>query len=180
MALSACSKLPMPSIAHSEGVGDMVVFDIDGTLTPENRDILEVRKAAAEVAKGYADRGYHVLYLTARRPYLQQPIPGWLRKHGFPDGDLQTAQSNDDNRHPAEFKMRVMDEYKRAGWKLRYGYGDSSTDFEAYAKVGIPKDHVFALRRENERTCQPGVYAQCLVGYTEHKPFLQSVPKVQP
>lgn len=46
-------------------------------------------------------------------------------------------------------------------------YGDSSTDFEAYADVGIKKDQVFALQRIGETSCQPGIWAKCFSSWTE-------------
>ena len=176
-AIIGCTKLPPPTISVVEKPRDLVVFDIDGTLTPEVNDSLEVRADAADVAREYAKRGYEVLYLTARRTYLQRHIPAWLRQHGFPEGDLQTAQSRQDNLDPEAFKVRVLEQYKRAGWHLKYAYGDSSTDFTAYAKVGIEKSHVFALRRRDATTCQPGQFRVCLNDFTAHLPFLNaSVP----
>lgn len=173
-----CAKLPSTPVDAPLRPGKVVVFDIDGTLTPENVDVLEVRKDAVNVAKAYSDHGYRILYLTARSLHLQRPIPYWLTRYGFPKGDLQTAQTAADRKDPAGFKARMMANYKMVGWKLAYAYGDSTTDFEAYAKVGIPKEHVFALLRENDRECQPGVYAQCLHGYTEHLPFVQSLSSI--
>ena len=178
--LTACDNLPSTPIDAPLRPGKVVVFDIDGTLTPENIDVMDVRPRAVDVVKAYSNRGYRVLYLTARSTHLQRPIPYWLNRKGFPKGDLQTAQTYGEHENPALFKERMLKNYQAAGWTLAYAYGDSATDFIAYAAVGIPKENVFALLREDDRNCQPGEYAVCLRGYVEHLPFvdaLQTLPR---
>lgn len=179
LCVAGCAKLPSTPVDAPLRPGKVVVFDIDGTLTPENIDVLEVRKDAVNVVKAYSDKGYRILYLTARSLHLQQPIPYWLNRYGFPKGDLQTAQTSQDRKDPATFKANMLENYKKVGWKIAFAYGDSTTDFQAYERAGIAKEHVFALLRENDKQCQPGVYSICLKGYTEHLPFVETVASVK-
>ena len=156
-----------------------VVIDIDGTLTPKKHAINTVRADAVEAVNTLAAKGYVIIYLSARMRALAGGIPDWLRDNGFPEGSLQLAQTHEHRRHPADFKAGVLARFSELGWTIEYAYGDSSTDFEAYAAAGIPKEHVFALRREGQDSCQVGEWNSCLAGWTEHLNFIrQFVPPV--
>lgn len=145
-----------------------VVFDIDGTLTPRPRAIFTARKDAATAARLFADKGYKIVYLSARIRSLQSGIPEWLREHHFPDGSIHVPQNHADSRDHAAFKTRILERYRQHGWHFVAAYGDSSTDFEAYAHAGINKSNVFALQREGQSACQPGPWQQCLATWSEH------------
>ena len=59
------------------------------------------------------------------------------------------------------------------GLSFRYGYGDSTTDFEAYEMAGIDSKKVFALRRSlTESDCLAGKYNACLEDYVEHLAYI--------
>lgn len=80
----------------------------------------------------------------------------------------------------AQYKTGILDRYLTRGWHLAYAYGDSTTDFEAYAKTGITKSRVFALKRRGQNQCQDGVYQQCLDGWEQNIQFVkQRVPVVR-
>ncbi|MDO8266424.1 MAG: hypothetical protein Q7T32_01145 [Moraxellaceae bacterium] len=145
-----------------------VVFDIDGTLTPRPRSIFTPREDAASAVRRFADRGYKIIYLSARVRPLQSGIPEWLAEHGFPEGSIHVPQSHADSADHAAFKTRILQRYQQNGWHFVAAYGDSSTDFEAYAAVGIDKNRVYALQRAGQPACQPGPWRQCLTSWTEH------------
>ncbi len=149
-----------------------VVFDIDGTLTPDVQSIATVRPDASQAVRRYFDKGYRVVYLSTRSSLLQNGIPGWLKAKAFPEGSIHVGQTSKDDKDPALFKLRILKEYQARGWRLIGGYGDSSTDFEAYAGAGIPKNLVFALRRKGASRCQPGAWQSCLQGWTEHLTYI--------
>lgn len=170
---TACLPTTIPP-----GAGNVVVFDIDGTLTADELSDAAQPDATAAV-NGYLAKEYDVVYLTARWNVLADSTRTWLRDHGFPERPLYTAPSlliSDADK--VTFKTGVLQDLKGAGRTLRYAYGDSSSDFAAYANAGIPSSKVFALRRASATACQPGVYAACLVGYTAHLPYIGSVPAV--
>jgi hypothetical protein len=162
LAVSACATLPEVPIPVPTGEKNaLVVFDIDGTLTPHNLRVHEVRSDAAAAVRAFETRGYEIVYLTARVPAFQASLPAWLAGHGFPPGNLHVAQGRDERRNPADFKARVLNGYVAQGWRLAYGFGDSTTDFVAYQRAGLAADRVYALKRRGQETCEAGVYHAC-------------------
>lgn len=145
-----------------------VVFDIDGTLTPRPIEMWKVRKDAAKAANVFATKGYKIVYLSARVRPFQATIPSWLEENGFPEGRLLLTETAEDRKDHAHFKTRMLQDLLAHGWEIAFAFGDSSTDFEAYAAVGIPIERVFALRRKGEEACQPGAWKACLNGWTEY------------
>lgn len=173
MLCGSCAQLPSAEIPNGPPKhAQAVVFDIDGTLTPKPLDVFEARTDAAKAVRIFADNGYKIFYLSARISFLSAGIPGWLREHGFPDGSVHIAQTDEDRSDPANFKTRMLKDFIGHGWNLKFAYGDSSTDFEAYAAAGIPKERVFALLRNGETSCQPGDWKACLNGWTAHLDFI--------
>lgn len=149
-----------------------VVFDIDGTLTPKVISVSVARTDAAKAVRIFADKGYKIIYLSARVIWLQAGVPDWLKENGFPDGNIQLSQTNEEHDNPREFKARVLRRFIEHGWDVRYAYGDSSTDFAAYDDVKISKERVFALQRDGETKCEDGAWKACLKGWTEHLDFV--------
>lgn len=174
LMVCACSQIPPAEVLMpSETNKQAVVLDIDGTLTPDVASVFEARPGAAQAVNAFTAKGYKIIYLTARIPLFQANLPGWLQQNDFPKGSLHVAQSAEERKKVAMFKARILDEYLQRGWRLAYAYGDSSTDFDAYARAGIEREYVFALRRQGYRDCQNGVYRLCLNGWPEHLPFIQ-------
>lgn len=166
---AACSPPPLPKMMAADGgARELVVFDIDGTLTPDVFSTRLPREHAAETVDLFAKNGLHVVYLSARFPWFSSRLPDWLSQHEFAEGPVFAAQSIGDNRKPSRFKLTILEELKRDGWRFAAAYGDSSTDFLAYSDAGIPKERIFALKREGERQCEPGPWAECLDGWDEH------------
>ena len=168
IASTSCASLPLviPDAPYLHAKA--VVFDIDGTLTPTPLKYWKARDDAASAVQLFSEEGYEIIYLTARVTPLQKNIPVWLKEHGFPDGNVFVTQTAEDRRDHARFKTRILRDVVAHGWTIGYAYGDSSTDFEAYAAVDIPRQHVFALRREGDKNCQPGAWNACLSGWTEY------------
>lgn len=179
--LCACAQIPpveVPMPAQSSR--QIVVVDIDGTLTPQVSAILEARPGAAQVLRAFFAKGYEIVYLTARIPLFQADLPDWLQRNGFPEGNLHVAQTGEERRQVDQFKAGILNDYRQRGWRLAYAYGDSSTDFIAYASAGIPQQHVFALQRRGAEQCPSGVYHLCLNGWTKHLSFVErDVPNVK-
>lgn len=165
---SSCAQLPADIPYAPQQHAKAVVFDIDGTLTPSPLKYREARSDAAQAVHFFADQGRKIIYLSARIRPLQSSIPAWLKENGFPDGSIYVTQTAEDGWNHAQFKTRILRDIQAHGWEIEYAYGDSSTDFEAYAAVGLPKERVFALRREGDAHCQPGIWQACLNGWTEH------------
>ncbi len=177
VALAGCVHLPAVVVPQAAvGAQGLVVFDIDGTLTPTVARIFSVRPDASAVARRYAEQGHQIVYLTARAPVLQGMLPGFLSRHGFPPGALVAPTSRAEHRAPAAFKARVLDDFRAHGWDIAAAYGDSSSDFAAYARAGIPRERVFALRRVGAAHCQAGAWITCLPGWTPRLEALSNAP----
>lgn len=180
LAGTGCAQLPARPVPPPATAGEaLVVFDIDGTLTPAVAAVFQVRPDAAAAVRAYAAKGYRIVYLSTRTGWLSAPLPGWLHRHGFPDGTVHVAQRAAERRDPATYKARMLEAYRERGWRIAYAYGDSSTDFAAYAAAGVPTAAVFALRRRGQTGCQPGPAAGCLPGWSDHLAFIAGVPAAQ-
>ncbi len=154
-----------------------VVFDIDGTLTPDLLSISTPREDAATAVQHYAANGYAIVYLSARVRWLQSGIPDWLADNGFPPGIIHVPQRFSESSDPVPFKSRILNAYQSKGWQLFAAYGDSSEDFEAYHNAGIDPGRIFALRGSNKESCQPGIWAACLATWSTHLSDIQQTLK---
>ncbi len=158
-----------------------VVFDIDGTLTTGDGllDFFTPRPDAARAVDLYVEKGYLVIYLTARPWIFRDFTEAWLRENRFPELPLYLADEillDDPDRTTAyklETLLALMADEDRV---FLYAYGDSTTDFEAYNQAGVPVGHTFALLRRGESTCQEGSYESCLPGYTDHLEYIEDQP----
>ena len=179
LTISGCTQLPPAEVPLPDAVQDrVVVTDIDGTLTPRNFELYTARPGAAEALNILSGKGYKIVYLSARTPFFQSGLPDWLNENGFPPGPLHVAQTSADRNHPDKYKAEVLNAYTEAGWHLTYAYGDSETDFTAYAEAKIP--YVFALKRKGDKECLKGTYQACLEGWVEHLPYIeQEVPSIK-
>lgn len=180
LLLCSCAQLPPTEVPlASQTQRQAVVFDIDGTLTPQIGSVFEPRPDAARALNMFAAKGYRIVYLTARVPIFQAGLPDWLTRNGFPQGDLHVAQNGEQRSQPDKFKARILNEYIQRGWFIAYAYGDASTDFRAYAGAGIPRERIFALKRQGARNCDRGDYRLCLDGWSENLPFIEEVPRAK-
>lgn len=157
------------------------VFDIDGTLTTGTGavDFFTARPDAARAVSLYVDKGYLVVYLTARPNLFRDFTESWLREKGFPEVPLYLADEilldapDRTGAYKLETLRRLETEEDRV---FLYGYGDSTTDFAAYNQAGIPVPQTFALLRRGEAACQDGAYGNCLPGYTDHLATIEDQP----
>jgi hypothetical protein len=174
ISMLGCTQLPPTEIPNPvRPQQQAVVFDIDGTLTPQNLFVFEARAGAAQAVRALSGKGYKIVYLSTRIPLFQSGLPDWLHQNGFPQGPLHVAQSAEERAQAEKFKFDILSAYLKQGWKIDYAYGDSSTDFAAYAEAGIPQEHVFALKRWGSDNCQNGVYQRCLDGWIAYLPYIE-------
>ena len=180
VGMPAASAVPVgstSSLAAATGQ-DVVVFDIDGTLTTDEGSN-SVQPSAAAAVNTYVQKGYNVVYVTARWRWLQEASTrSWLASNGFPARTLVMSPNllfSDSSK--VRFKTSAMTQIEQGTPEIVGAYGDSSSDFTAYANVAVPRDRVFALKRRSALTCQSGTYAACLTsGYTTHLSFINALP----
>lgn len=168
------------------------VFDIDGTLTPDETDFFGVRPYAVDALWSYVNKGYAVVYVTARPDVLRGLTEDYLRDNGFPDCPLFTAYGNplggllsseETVLYKTDTLFELMEKQNRT---FQFGYGDSGTDFEAWNAAFIPSENIYALLRcpdgVCEKRCEFGDYPpqNCLDGYTDrdHLGFIQGLNPV--
>ena len=172
LGAAGCSRTDEPETDAQPGC---VVFDIDGTLTPKVSAIKTARDGAATAVQTFADAGYLVIYLSARIRLLQGGVPDWLEENGFPSGRLRLTESREERKDHAGFKATVLKGFQADGCRFVAAYGDSSSDFEAYASAGISPQRIFALKREGEESCQSGAWAGCYETWDEQMGIIRDI-----
>lgn len=162
--------------SHAAG-NDVVVFDIDGTLTSDPLSNAP-HPGAVDAVKAYKAKGYSVVYLTARwKPVQELYTRAWLALNGFPNQPLYMSSSllvSDSS--TIKFKTETLAKIESGTPEVKYAYGDSSTDFVAYANAGVLQSNVWALKRSSSSSCQAGAWNACLPNYTGHLPFINALP----
>ncbi|NCG20014.1 MAG: hypothetical protein GWP91_13485 [Rhodobacterales bacterium] len=159
-AADSASANGLPACAH------LVVTDIDETLTTSDGEYLAqladpthdpaLRPQAAELIQAYTDKGYTVFYITARGQDVNlgdgrtgtQAAEDWLIAHGFPyeEGRLYLAPGiGVQGEDAVSYKADVVNELTAAGWTADWGYGNATSDIEAFQKGGIADDHLFLV-----------------------------------
>lgn len=140
------------------------VFDLDGTLTPSDRENLKdyarrlLRRPSAEgpavrlgavAAAQRAALDSLPVYLSGRPPWLARPTRAWLASRGFPPGVLvlmaQTRDIVPSAGRVGRAKAEQLAVLKAAGLDLVRAYGNAPTDIQAYAAAGLPKARTFIL-----------------------------------
>lgn len=165
-----------------------VVFDIDGTLTTADFELVkelfaeiflgsyvpELREGAVEVVETWAGKGYLPVYLTGRPDTLRAASEGWLRERGFPEGAVHltdtNAQALPTSGGVAAYKTDFLT-LVGASLDLYAAYGNATTDIEAYGNVDIPKGRTFII---GDNAGVGGTVA--VPSYPEHLPAAEAMP----
>jgi phosphatidate phosphatase PAH1 len=182
----------LPSCAGSKLA---IVSDIDETLTTADEEFFPMqtsdgnydpreREGASELMQGYADRGYFIVYLTARPENLtlavtnetaRQATDRWLREHEFPmeRSDLVLADTFVIGDTARAYKAAALQTREGEGFRFDYAYGNADSDVRAYADAAIPKDVTFII---GELAGFEGTVAVAGEGWTAHA--AEQLPKV--
>ncbi|HEY1693252.1 MAG TPA: hypothetical protein VGG39_13885 [Polyangiaceae bacterium] len=155
----------------------VVVADIDGTLTTDDGQLLQeigdptyvpqMMTDANGMLQAWASKGYDVVYLTARPHLYLAETRQWLEQLAFPAGPVITSAtllSADaaTEAYKATWLARMVTNF---GWSVVAAYGNAVTDIEAYQSVGIPNDRIFIIGPEGG---QMGTVAIAGDDYTSH------------
>ena len=152
----------------------MVVFDMDGTLTTSNSEIswayarelwdgdsadMAMYPSADKVATYYYQRGYEILYLTARPYWLSEKSYNWLVLRNFPFGYMHTYEGTmpDGNLDAETFKKRYLKSLTDKGIKFEYTYGNALTDIAAYKSLGTPCNKIFIIGEHAGKDCSVAI-----------------------
>ncbi|MBT8494263.1 MAG: hypothetical protein KJO07_14505, partial [Deltaproteobacteria bacterium] len=128
----------------------VVVFDIDGTLTTGDREIvantvkgsaIAMRPDANTLAQYWTKRGLTPIYLTGRPYMYNASTKRWLENKGFPRGPMVTVkfvgQARPSSGGVGKFKRLWLARLVNSGYKVIAAYGNAKTDVCAFAKAGI-------------------------------------------
>lgn len=173
-AVGACSGDGQGDTGTSTTTGDppecfeAIVFDIDETLTIADEewekqkadgtyDPVE-REAGSDLVRAYADRGYYIVYLTARAKTWVLAGTGesapdathrWLVEHDFPIDDGRSRLIMSDVVVPGDaaqaYKSAALMEMQAEGLDFMAAYGNAVTDIGAFAEAMIAKDATFII-----------------------------------
>jgi hypothetical protein len=132
----------------------VVVFDIDGTLTNSDSEftmqIIDGTYTPVEMSNGvaltqaWANKGYQVIYLTARAHVFDYETRMWLSDLGFAPGPVITTI-------PGGFGEDVLKTFwldrfvNDFNWNIVAAYGNQTTDITAYGNVDVPLDRTFIV-----------------------------------
>ncbi|MEZ4361034.1 MAG: hypothetical protein R3B48_12695 [Kofleriaceae bacterium] len=156
-----------------------VLFDIDGTLTKDDGELLEellggeaeLHPGADAVARRWANLGYLPVYITGRPYPLRASTFAWLIEHRFPRGPVLTVDSLGDalpgEAHVGAFKLATLQALTRAGLRFHRAYGNASTDVCAYARAGIAPERTFIVGAPRAG-CDAAPPPRALASYVEH------------
>lgn len=145
---------------------ELVIFDIDGTLTQGNRELAQgigddlfdplksgdyVPKARAGAVRATVQRrremAYQLVYLTARPYWLKERTREWLDTKGMAPGLLRMTRSTSQGLPTQDavgrFKANFLSRLDSQGFDLVAAYGNSDTDIWAYDRAEVPKERTF-------------------------------------
>ncbi len=126
----------------------IIVTDVDGTLTTsENEEFTalltgslpDANPDAAAVIGALADKGYRVMYMTARPHFLVGRTREFVETHGFPPGLVHTSLSltGATGASAVQYKSAELAALASRGLEPAWGFGNTITDAEAYDNGGI-------------------------------------------
>ena len=141
----------------------VVVFDIDGTLTTGDSELIDdafggdidVRNGAVDVVRHWADTGHTPVFLTGRPYMYNRSTRAWLHEHGFPAGPMITADSLGQAMPSAGGVGTFKREWLRAligdvGVSVQAAYGNASTDICGFAQAGISPSVTYIIDNDQK------------------------------
>ena len=134
----------------------VIVTDIDGTLTIADEELFKEiddgnydpieNASASRMMNVWFEKGYHIVYLTARPHVFRAETRQWLDRHAYPPGPVISANSLVFGESARQYKRtwcnRVLDDF---GWDVVAAYGNETSDIDAYEDAGIPKSITFIV-----------------------------------
>ncbi len=160
----------------------IAVFDVDGTLTRDDLELLDqitggtadAYPGADDIVWHYARRGVQPVYITARFYLFGRMTRRWLADGAFPPGPLfatrslaESGASDADGAHT--FKRKVLADLQgRLGLVIEAAYGNADTDVCAYATTHIPPAHTFIIGPNGGHACGSHPASQAVHDYPSH------------
>lgn len=167
----------------------IIVTDIDGTLTLSDEEFLTQiddgsydpvqMGAASELINAWADKGYPIVYLTARPHPFRSETRQWLDAHGFPAGPVISSGTLVVGSTAQEYKRTWVERLTSDfDWDVVAAYGNADSDIGAYAEGGIPTEITFIV---GEFAGDSGTQPIENLDYTAHiAEFVEPYPDAPP
>lgn len=160
---------------YPEGT-QIIVSDIDETMTTADEEAFEematpgyvaaIRPGASEMMNLYADKGYKIIFVTARPYHLRMLTRRWLDLKGFPFTRVETASTFVLGESARTYKLAALQGYiDDVGLDVVRAYGNADSDFLAYTGAGVPEDRAFSIGEESGFAGTTGIAGE---GYEEH------------
>jgi|JI10StandDraft_1071094.scaffolds.fasta_scaffold78299_3 hypothetical protein len=154
----------------------VILTDIDGTLTLSDAELTRQigdpsyvpreNTSSPELVRAWYEKGYKVIYLSARPHTLRLPTRAWLELKDLPYGPLITANSLVFGESARVYKRAAIQQLvNEFGWEIVAAYGNAGSDIQAYEDAGHPKDTTFIIGEEAGRS---GTVAIPDNDYTQH------------
>lgn len=181
LALACADPKPTPTpvtcLAADDDTRAALVTDIDGTLTLSDDEFLtqmddpsyepEARPEAAELLQDYAALGWRTIYISGRGEELvvadgrsaREATVDWLSELGFPlqDPDDLFLAEGEGTFNPIGFKAGVIADLQDDDFHFDYGYGNASTDIEAFLRADLDPTHLFLVGEDAVEAADLGV-----------------------
>lgn len=91
---------------------------------------------ASEVLRKLS-KSYSLIFLTQREEIHLDKTRAWLKEHRFPLSPVFSYKEGEEPDLPQEYMAEMIKEWKKKGWRLKIGIGDTSGDAEAYIENGM-------------------------------------------
>jgi phosphatidate phosphatase PAH1 len=134
-----------------------IVFDVDGTLTINDfeayADYIGMKTArpyvdAVKVVRAYQEKGYQIVYLTARPAWDTKDSRQWFAKMGLPQWHYRSRLYDANSKIPGiqTHKTHYLNYLRNTvGLDIVRVYGNALTDIAAYADSGIAKNQTYII-----------------------------------
>jgi phosphatidate phosphatase PAH1 len=143
-----------------------VAFDIDGTLTTADKEIMKDFEAEllGPLSKGYTPeayvggpaltqlhekRGAQLLYMTGRPYWLTALTREWLQQLTYAPATLKLTDSTKEalptQSGVGEYKLNFLKSLIAQGFIIDLAYGNAATDIYAYLGAGIDPKNVYII-----------------------------------
>lgn len=171
---------------------ETVLFDIDGTLTLNDFeavgeylgvDIADNYAYAEAVVQAYVDKGYQVVFLSARPYWVMKNTRQWFANYGIVPWHTRLNPNSDNllNLQTEQYKTDYIRYLKNTlGLNIVRAYGNATTDINAYNAAGIPKANTYIIGSNAGKSgTQPitgnyeNHYYSSVVGW----PYAQCIPR---
>ncbi len=133
-----------------------VLFDIDGTLTKSDfeayADYAGIKTAepypfAIDMVNAYKNKGYQLIFLTARPYWVAKNAREWASKMGIPvwhyrSNPYKGVVPPNTQEHKTDYVKYLKN---TVGLDIIRAYGNATTDIAAYADGGLPKAETYII-----------------------------------